>query len=537
MSDLITRAKEKANAFAEEKGLKTKAADLGDKAVQKVLGGVAGRVSDKTIPYLNRYDNTGFMEGSGYFLAEPDANAGWRVGFAKASIMPERVEGDLYLGGYLAFPPNRAAGILNDLLVRAFAFDDGSDRGVNVFAVIDCVGISNADIRRIREKLKPICEEKNIVSVNVSATHCHSGVDTLGVWGDLKQSLKKNPGAVKSSKKVKNAVSGKNPDFMEYLFETAAETIENAVNAMRPGKLHYALLDAENFVHDKRPPDVIDPYITVLRFTPDEADAKKIFAVLMGAHPTCYGDKQRQLSADFPYYICKRIEEAGYEAAFFQGAEAAIATDRGKFIHEPVSRHGGIVKYGEEVADYVLGAEESNYIKIEPLLNVRLEETFIPADNALMALLGKLKLVNNNLVKVTNGDDGKDYDLYFSTEIGLAEFGGTLKFALIPGELAPEIAYGGVPDETESYNHTAWKYPPLNEAVQGHLSVIGLCNDCISYILPDNDFGSVFAPLHYEESVSAGRRAGSNVAGAFLRTVQDAERIRIARKPAMEDIE
>ena len=59
------------------------------------------------------------------------------------------------------------------------------------------------------------------------------------------------------------------------------------------------------------------------------------------------------------------------------------------------------------------------------------------------------------------------------------------------------------------------------------MAVIGLCNDCIAYIVPDNDYGSVFAPLHYEEAVSPGRRTGSNVAGAFLRTAEAAEKIRI----------
>ena len=63
--------------------------------------------------------------------------------------------------------------------------------------------------------------------------------------------------------------------------------------------------------------------------------------------------------------------------------------------------------------------------------------------------------------------------------------------------------------------------------MRGRLSVIGLCNDAIAYILPDNDFGSVFAPLHYEESVSAGRRTGSNIAHAFLRCVEDAEKSRV----------
>ena len=527
MTDFLDTAKKKLAAFAEEKELKQKLIDFGDTAVQSVLRGASKLVSDKTIPYLNRYDNTGYLEGSGYFLSEPAPGAAWRVGYAKNSILPERVQGDLYMGGYLSFPPNKVSGYMTDLLVRAFAFDDGSDRGIHVFAVIDCIGISNTDVRAIRGRLKPLIEEKNIVSVNISATHCHSGVDTLGVWGDLTAALRKNPGAVKSKKTLQNAVSGRNPDFMAYLTETAAETIEAAVNAMQPGALSWAKLDCAAFVRDKRPPYVTDDNMTLLRFTPEDASEKKLMAVFMAAHPCCYGQKHTLVSADFPLFICETLEKAGYEAAYFQGAEAAVATDRGKFVKDAITNHQGIVNYGRSIAEYILSADESAFQPVAPMLNVTVKETLIPADNALLALLGKLHIITNQLTKVTRGEDGKDYELYFPTEIGLAEFGSALTFALIPGELMPEIAFGGAFDENESYTGKAWKYPPLNTAVKGHMAVIGLCNDCIAYIVPDNDFGSVFAPLHYEEAVSAGRRTGSNIAGAFLRAAAAAEKTRI----------
>ncbi|MCH5198596.1 MAG: hypothetical protein J1E34_06785 [Oscillospiraceae bacterium] len=521
------KIKDKINAFAEEKEIKQKLIDYGDTAVQKLLKGIASKISDNTIPYLNSYDNAGFLEGSGYFLSEPKENSAWSVGFAKESIIPERVQGNLYLAGYLSFPPNKACGVISEQMIRAFAFDDGSGRGINVFAVIDCVGISNYDIRVIRNRLHDLIEEKNIVSINISSTHCHSGADTQGVWGDLIDAVKKNPKAVKKENTLKNAVSGRNPDFMEYLFVTAADVITRAVNGMEKGKLSYALLPCEQFVRDKRPPYITDTVMTVLRFEPQNSDSKKLLAVFLAAHPTNYGPKQRVISADFPYYICDELQNAGYEAAYFQGAEAAVATDRGKFCEPGDSRHGGIAHYGRAIAKYILAADENEFKPVEPMLNVIVNETFIPVDNGLMELLGKIKLVSNNVVKVQNGDDNRNYDFYFSTEIGIAEFGRDLKLALIPGELIPEIAYGGAYGEEESYKKTGWSFPAFKDVVNGHLTVIGLCNDAIGYIIPDNDFGSVFAPLHYEEAISAGGRTGSNIAGAFIRTAEAAEKIRI----------
>lgn len=76
---------------------------------------------------------------------------------------------------------------------------------------------------------------------------------------------------------------------------------------------------------------------------------------------------------------------------------------------------------------------------------------------------------------------------------------------------------GGAYGADESFNRTAWEYPPMRDMIpEGReLSVIGLCNDAMGYIIPDNDYGSVIAKDHYEEAVSAGRRAGSTITKAF----------------------
>ncbi|MBR0509570.1 MAG: hypothetical protein IJJ85_05590 [Clostridia bacterium] len=511
---------ERLQAYAEAHDLKQRAIDGGSDAVLRLVGKFADAVSDKAIPYLNRYENDGFLEGDGYCLPAPAPGARWRVGYAKDSILPSRWTGDLYIAGYLAFPPNKADGVLTDLQVRAFALDDGSGRGIHVFAVIDCIGISNADIRLIRGELRDLIAEKNILSVNISATHCHSAPDTQGVWGSLFQMLKTNPKAVKKSRTRQNAVSGKNPDYMAYLTVVSARTIRKAVEDLREGELSFAVIDAAPFVYDKRPPYQQDAKMTLLRFTPDDG-MNPATAVLLAAHPTNYGDKQRQISADFPFYLCDELEKAGERAAFFQGAEAAIGANRGPFSEPGASRNESIEQYGRAIARHVSQVPEEEWKQLPPLLNLRLREVLIPADNPLLRLLGKLGVVSNNLARLSMRDDGKESEICFITEVGIACFGDALTLALIPGELSPEIAYGGAYGEEESYLHRDWNFPPFKDTAAGHLAVIGLCNDAIGYIGPDNDFGSVFAPKHYEEVVSAGGRTASNVAGAFGRVADD----------------
>ena len=530
-------ARDKLKKYLSAPDNKRELMDLGDRAVQKVVGKIADSVPDKGLPFLNRYDNTGFMEGSGWFLDAPAENAFWSVGYAKNSVIPKEREGDWYLGGYLAFPPNKVTNVIDDQMVRAVAVNDNSGRGIHVFAVIDCIGISGTDIRAVRKELSGLITEKNILSVNISATHCHSGVDTMGIWGDLIQAVLKNKKAVGKGHPEK-AVSGRNPDFMNFLIKTAADTIRTAVEDMKPGKLAYARRDISDFVHDKRPPYVTDHTLTALRFTPDDG-AKPLTAVFMAAHPTCYGPHQTEAICDFPKFMCTKLEEYGTNAMFVQGAQCAVATDRGNHIPEGLTNEEGIKAYGEAIADFVSGIGEAEYKAIAPFINVIVGELFLPAENKILELAAKLKLVNNAVVRVTMNNDrfvGTDErELYFPTEIGFTELGSDLRLAMVPGELMPEIAVGGAYEDWESYNGKAWSYPPLQKILGGELAVIGLCNDFIGYIIPDNDFGSMFAPLHYEESVSAGGRTASNIVSGFIRLKEKADKLRCAAIPMTED--
>lgn len=524
-------AADKAKDYVSSPDNKRKLLDFGHKAAMGIIGRISASVSDKGIPYLNRYDNSGFLEGNGYFLAKPASEAIWKVGFSKASVIPPVLEGDYYIGGYLAFPPNKMNGIMNEQMVRAIAVDDGSGRGIHVFAVIDCIGISGTDIRDIRKLLSDLISDKNILSVNISATHCHSGIDTDGLWGNLPKAFKNNKKEVKKGKNAK-IISGKNEGFMKYLKNTSARTIREAVENMTCGELSFAQLPIENFVRDKRPPYVTVNELTSLRFVPANGE-KETIAVFMAAHPVCYGDKQREASRDFPGYLCDELERTGVNSLFIQGAEAAVATNRGPHTPDGLTRDEDIKCYGEALAHYVLSFDKSSYKTLSPLINVTISELFLEADNKILELGAKLRLVNNPLVKVTTVDDGnkddKSYDLCLVTEVGYAVLGNELTLAMVPGELMPEIAVGGTAPAWASYNGKEWNKPSLKEIFGNDLAVIGLCNDFIGYIVPDNDYGSIFAPLHYEEAVSAGSKTASNIVSAFIRMKNYAEKMTVTK--------
>ena len=506
------------NIPANGKELKKQLNILGNKAAKKALRTTAKLASGSKAPYLNRYDNTGFLEGSGYFLTAPAEDSGWRVGFAKDSIFPADTTGDTYIGGAFALRSKKATGNLNDQFIRAIALDDLSGRGLHVFAVIDGIGLSLRDVRVIRTRLKDLTEEKNIESIQICATHCYSAVDTLGLSGDIKTAFKKGK-AEKNDDRADRSVTGYNTDYMDYLIETTAETIEAAVADISPGSLDFAFTDVGSFLQDTLPKGVGIRPVTLLRFTPESPDKQKLLTVFMANRPQNYDAGSHTVSADYPYYLCKTLEDAGYAAAYFQGADDTVSASTAWLEKAGTSRYHTVQKYGEALAEAILKTDESAFSPVEPLLNVMIKETFIPVDNAALEFFGSMKMFNSPLTRVTNGEDGKDFEYYLPTEIGYAEIGTLLKFALIPGTLNAAIAFG---EGTE-----AFPYPPMEKAVYGNLTVIGHCNDSIGRISPAAPEDDIFSVRDYDASATPGSRTAVNIAGAFVRAVEAADKIRI----------
>ena len=484
--------------------------DAVGKGILAAVGKLAHKLPEPNFGDISDYESRDFYPGHSEFATSGKRGARWRLGYARRSLVPDDYnQKDYYIAGYLSYPPNVMSGVIDDQAVRVICLDDSSGRGSVVFAVIDCVGISGADIRRIRARLADFAKENNIVSVNISSIHCHSAIDTQGLWGDLPKMLKNNVRAVKDGR-YDDIISGRDPEFMENLFEKTADAIKEAFNSMKRGKLTYVRTDAIDFARDKRPPYVWDRDIVRLRFIPDNGSRETV-AAFMAAHPTALGAKNTKLSSDYISAMEQEINKAGRNFIFFQGAELAIAQQRDCITEHDGSE--GWQEYGRTIGRFLNSIPDERERRVSTFINIRNREIFIPADNPILIAAAKTGLVNNTVLH-----DAKEESGYcFVSEIGYAEIGRELSLALIPGELAPEILLGGAYGADESFNRTAWEYPPMRDMIpEGReLSVIGLCNDATGYIIPDNDYGSVIAKDHYEEAVSAGRRAGSTVTEAF----------------------
>ena len=222
------------------------------------------------------------------------------------------------------------------------------------------------------------------------------------------------------------------------------------------------------------------------------------------------------LTGDYPYYMEKYINEtAGANYFYIQGAELAISNKSDGITPEPAdvekygNRYATLMAYGKRLGELVCSITDET--AVSPILNVKYAEVFVPISNNILVLAAKCGLLLNKVVR-----NGFKYEVV--TEIGYAEFGSSLAVAIMPGELAPEIAFGGTDTAAESWLGQDWNFSPFVDASPSRkLLVFGITNDQIGYILNGNSWHSYLT--ENEEIVSTGPRAGETIASAYLTLV------------------
>lgn len=455
-------------------------------------------------PELSEYQPTQFYPGDASFLDTPAEGAQWSLGYAKASLLTGgETDGKHYHAGGFSFPAEPVTKILDDQAVRVICLSDGSGRGVKAFVTLDSYGISLTDVREIRSRLASFAQENGIDAINVAAVHQHSCIDTLGLGGDPLRMLIGNALITKYQWNLP-IYNGKNTAFMENLFQVTAEAVRQAYASMEPGSLYVSQTDVSAYMRDKREPEVFDPYMTRLRFCPEDG-SRETWIVNSAIHPTTFGTQSTEISSDFPYYMEQTVsQKADANFIFFQGAELGITAQRQSTDREGNTALENAKAYGARLGEILCGINTAEETELSPLLNLRIREITIPVDNQILVLAAKGQAVNNVAVKTEEG-------VSVVTEIGYLELGDTLCVLLIPGEIAPELIYGGCLSASQSWSGEDWPFAPLTQSVpERRMLVFGLTNDQVGYILPDNDVCSIISGVN-EEVVSMGKRSGSTL--------------------------
>lgn len=506
-----------------------------------------------------------FYKGTADFIDEPAENAKWSLGFGKASIVPANLADgskEYYTGGYFTQKIN---GVYDDQGVNAIALNDGSGRGTAIFAAIDGLGVGNADIRRIRAAVADKLSEKkiknDIIAININSTHCHTVIDTQGFSLEIIPKVFQNIFSwlpfVESGRSIDS-------EFLDTLIDGASDAIVDAYLGMTEGKLYYFETagigrddeknlypdDEYSYLTNKRYGEGYQHVMACFKFVPDDSTiAPTVFANL-GAHPTTIDRATSLLSADFPHYIEKSVNESGMNFMFLQGAQSPISVKKNNVENEAVLEKVAAEAEGDpNAADYqsakTLGYEFARLIleasaqakEVEPMLNIDMEECTVKLDKGLFYLAADAQMLGFTTVFDSSSPSG--YSLI--TEVGYIEIGKDITMLTVPGELIPQLVYGNVVTAEDAYLGTDWELEATADIIREKnpgetVLVMGLCNDAIGYIIPDNDYAPFIADSlwgmeigdwklgealfgeyrrHYEELLSAGGSAASSVIGSL----------------------
>ena len=450
-----------------------------------------------------------FYTGEETFDTEAADGAKWEMGYAGASLLDgiDATSGDYFLAGTLEPIAGRVpVRVIDDQRVRVYAVTDGTS-GVVIQAVIDGFGFSRGDVQIIRERMEEFAAENNVVAINVSVLHQHSCIDTLGMNVPLAQALLFNTGNAASGGFLGDLKVEKNQEFMENLFSKTVLAMKRAVNSMKPGDLSYGYADIEELIHDKREPISYDKNINRLRFVPNDGTTE-IWVLEAGIHCTMLGAGPDELTADFPYYIERKIKmETGANVVYVQGAELAITTDCDSLeLPEDISDYDRMAAYGEAIAERVIAID--NDVALDPILNIKMQEVRLDVTNEILTLAAREDVLNPVIVKTED-----DYQMI--TEIGYMELGNEVAIFICPGEFDPMLIYGGPSSGDASWSGEEWGYEPLKNFTEcENVMVFGLCNDQAGYVLRDNEYHSMFT--ENEEINVICDTAGSTFVNAFV---------------------
>ena len=481
-------------------------------------------------------------------ITEATKNSKWVLGYSQKSILPDDILTREYcIGGVTRLPARFPTGVLDDIRVRAICL--GTTTGeLTVFAAVDCIGLSNRCIRIIRQRLADFCAENNIASINISSTHTHSSIDTMGIWGRIIEVFRNNRKVlIKGEGELMNSCD---EEYLEFLYSKVIEAIKEAVADKKEGKLFKAYMgnsseksvseDAplkergiKGYVWDRRQPFDCSCQLLRLRFVPDDKNAKETVLVNFGAHPYINSMSEEgkgtgeNISGDFVYSLGEYLESAGKNAIFFNGPIAAVYPTRlyadvytfenqAKAVGKELGRITlAMTKSNEEIySDELLSPEsyeaqsiifkdrESFYkkwveakgdeiieeVELTPSICLKTKEVPLKVGNPIFELISKCRVGNYTVAK----SDNKQYESV--TEIGVLELGNTLKIAFIPGEIEPDILSGSSSLKKEfAFSGEDFPEKSLKEVLEYEdLTVFGLTNDACGYIIPDNDFSMMF---------------------------------------------
>ena len=432
------------------------------------------------------------------------------AGFGQATLLPGDVmQKTYYVAGYSENNP--ATGVLDEPQASALWLDDNTGRGALLFVSLDAVGLLHADVEAIRESLTDFSAVSGCRGVHILCTHDHAAIDTMGNWGPLPR-------------------SGRDKAYMAFLYAQIKKAAVDAYHDRRDGSLYLGTIEVPDMQEDIRTPIVYSKTLTRFRFAPKDG-TREIWLLNFASHSESLQGCNSRISADFPGYLRRAIlDKTGAQTVYCVGAIGGMISmqiENEREIRDAGGDFAASTKaIGEKLAGYAMAIRRDK--KLSPCINVLRRELYLEADNT-MLLTAKFVHI---LKAKTHFREETSLGLALRTEMTYMEIGGK-PMLFVPGELFPELAYGGYLSAAESANGTGENPVPLcGIADDPDLLIFGMADDEIGYIVPPDDFllngtnpyfertDDRHGRRHYEETNSLGPNTAQTIADTFTQMMQ-----------------
>jgi hypothetical protein len=383
-----------------------------------------------------------------------------QVGYAQRIITPA-LKRPVFLAGFDR--DRRAESVHDDLYARALALE--SDGGYLVLVALDLIGLGRADCQDIARKLDGAI-------LVIACTHTHHGPDTLGLWG---------PNML---------TSGIDRAYMDGLKDNILSAAREALSGLRQAELKAASTPVPGVAKNARDPNILDDALTCLQFIDPASGQPLVTLANFPCHPEVLWRENPAITSDYPHFLRAEIErQSGAPCLFFSGALGGMMTP-------DVEQHS--FEEAEEIGlrlarEGLQSLSDCRPQQVDGASFYR-EEFEIPVKSLLLEQAMRMGLVRATLMKKGS----------IQTETSLLGLG-TAWLAMVPGELLPRLGL-------------ELKAQMLAAGAQV-CGIIGLANDELGYILPEDDYQYPTNPFdpgdHYEETMSIGPTAAPALFDAF----------------------
>lgn len=381
----------------------------------------------------------------------------FNAGFACAQVMPKDVTAKkYYIAGYKMDHP--VTGVNDPLTVRAMWLDCKDGGGI-VLVSADVIGLTGFEVNRVRESLSDFTKKTDCKLINISCTHSHASIDTVGYWGRLMPPQ-----------------SGVDKEYLEQLLAAIKKVCIEAYENRKEGKMYVGSIRVPEVISTGRAS--VDDRLTRFRFVPEDGSAETWF-LNFGAHPNTMGGDCTKVSADYPYYLREAINrEKEVNVLFSVGPIASVNIEDLAEDRVERTRLGG-----EMLAKAALAIDNDELMPAE--ITVVHQPYYAPIENYVLGFMFILGLCSARAYPNKDSSLG----LALLTEMNYIKIG-TQKILTLGGETFAENVDGKYFDAANSGTGIGPEVnaKPLREiANDDKLVIFGVTNDMTGYMVPSNN--------------------------------------------------